>query len=505
MSDDKAEEIRRWVQGLSPTELQGVLDGIGGALGSFTLAPERQTHQMPELPDPPEETSALTVRVDVDDLRPAVWRRLVLRGDLLLDELHAVLQAAFGWQDHHLHKFWPGPQKRIWRGPSFLTEFDLSEGEEGVPESEVQLDQLLRAKGDRLFYTYDFGDDWTCTLRLEAVGPLDDDAPQAVCTGGRMAGPLEDCGGVPGHQELVEAYLADPSLRTLDRERRDWVPTGWDPTAFDLEEVGHRLSLVGLTTDELLERLAQPGTGASFPEVLEPLLDLALPPVVAELAGLVEQARTGGEPSTEDLAEIARPYRFMVELAGQDGIPLTSAGWMKPAFVERIYHELGLADDWIGKGNREDLTAPVADLRSTCQELGLLRRYKGRLVRTPLARGLSTDEEYVDAVAGRLLRHRNTWVEVAGALLALLTAAEGGPSREHDGTIARILTDCGLRTTPGGVDRRHVAEWVRPVSAALRRARGERLLSRGGADHDHRAVVLTRRALWPGEDGPVTA
>lgn len=500
MSDDKAEEIRRWVQGLSQTELQGVLDGIRrGGLGSFEPEPERHTPQMPALPEPPEETSALTVRVDVDELKPPVWRRLVLRGDLLLDEVHEVLQAAFGWQDHHLHKFWPGPDKQVWQGPSFLTEYDLSEGEEGVPESEVQLDQLLREKGDRLFYTYDFGDDWTCTIKLESVGPLDEDAPTAVCTGGRMAGPLEDCGGEPGHQELVEAYLADPSLRALDRERRDWLPPGWDPTAFDLEEVGHRLSLIGLTTDELLERLAQSDSGAAFPEVLEPLLDLALPPVVAELSRLVERARTEheGDLGAEDLAEIARPYRFMVELAGQDGIPLTSAGWMKPAVVERIYHELAFVDDWIGKGNREDLTAPVADLRSTCQELGLLRKFKGRLVRTPLARGLTTDEEYVDTVAARVLHHRNTWVEVAGALLALLTAAEGRPTSEHPDTIARILTDCGLRTTSAGVDRWHVAQWVRPVSAALGRATGERLLSRGDTEHAHRAVALARRALWP--------
>ena len=72
---DKAEEIRRWVQGLSQTELQGVLDGIRrGGLGSFEPEPERHTPQMPALPDPPDETLALTVRVDVDELKPPVWR-----------------------------------------------------------------------------------------------------------------------------------------------------------------------------------------------------------------------------------------------------------------------------------------------------------------------------------------------------------------------------------------------------------------------------------------------
>lgn len=324
---------------------------------------------MPELAEPPQEPQALTVRVDVDETRPPVWRRLVLHGDLLLDEVHAVLQAAFGWQDYHLHKFWPGPAKRVWRGPSFLTEYDLSEGEEGVLESEVRLDQLLRAPGDRVFYTYDFGDEWTHTLRLESVGPL------------------------------------------------------------------------------------------------EPLLDLA-------------------------------PAR-VVELAGDDGIPLTAAGWMRPAYVERVYLDLGMEEGWIGKGNREEQTLPVAQLRALCQEVGLLRKHKGRLLRTRLARDLSTDEEYVAAVTNRMLHHRDTFVTAARALFAVLTAATGRPAWEHSDVIARILTGCGLRTGPLGVDPGHVSEWVRPVRATFRRATGERLLHDGPHPLDHRAVALARAALWP--------
>ncbi|HSP59456.1 MAG TPA: plasmid pRiA4b ORF-3 family protein [Ornithinimicrobium sp.] len=504
MSDDRAEQIRRWVKGLSKDELQGVLDGIlGGGLAGLAPEPDRPTPEMPELPDPPDEPSALTVRVDVDGTKPPVWRRLVLRGDLMLDEVHQILQAAFGWQDYHLHQFWPGPDRRVWRGPSFLTEFDLAEGEEGVPEAGVRLDQLLREQGDRLFYAYDFGDGWTHTLRLESVGPVDEDSPTAVCTGGRMAGPLEDCGGPHGHNELVAAYLADPRLTALDKEQRDWLPPDWDPTEFGTDEVAHRLSLIGLSTEELLERLGatgQPGDTGPFPAALEPLLDLAPPPTVGELAQLVGRARTehAAELSDEDLAAITRPYRFLVELAGEDGIPLTAAGWMKPASVERIYRELGLDEDWTGKGNREDQTLPVAQLRRTCQELGLLRKHKGRLVPTRLARGLTTDEEYVEALATRLLHHRDTWVEVAAVLFALLTAATGRPSWDHCGTIARILTECGLRTGPAGVDRWHVMEWVRPVSAAFRRATGEKVLGPTGREQDHRAVALARLALWPG-------
>ena len=497
--------MREWAATLSSDELHDVLHQILGAAGTTTRA-EPHTPAMPELPDPPEEPQALTLRVDVDETRPPVWRRLVVHGDLLLDELHAVLQAAFGWQDYHLHRFWPGPSKRVWRGPSFLTEQDVAEGEEGILESEVRLDQLLRSPGDRVFYTYDFGDDWTHTLRLESVGPLDPDSPTAVCTGGRMAGPLEDCGGPHGHNELVAAYRADNGLADLDEDQRAWLPPDWDPRQLDLEEVTHRLSLVGLSTDELLERLRAAGAEgetAGIPEALEPLLDLALPRTAAELADWTARARAeqDGDLTDEDLAAIARPYRHLVELAGDEGIPLTAAGWMRPAYVERVYRELGMDEVWIGKGNREDQTLPVAQLRETCQELGLLRKHKGRLLRTPLARGLSTDEEYVAALTARLLHDRDTFVSAARALFALLTAATGRTSWEHADVIARIMTDCGLRTGPLGVDPRHVTEWVRPVRGALRRATGERLLDRGPHPHDRRAVALARAALWPARQG----
>jgi hypothetical protein len=121
-------------------------------------------------------------------------------------------------------------------------------------------------------------------------------------------------------------------------------------------------------------------------------------------------------------------------------------------------------------------------------------------VPTRLARGITTDEGYVEALTTRLLHHRETWVEVAGALFALLTAAAGRPSWDHCDTVARILTECGLRVGPAGVDRWDVMEWVRPVSATLRRATGEKMLDRTGTEHDHRAVALARRALWPEAD-----
>ena len=34
-----------------------------------------------------------------------IWRRLLVRSDSSLGDLHTIIQIAFGWSDTHLHRF----------------------------------------------------------------------------------------------------------------------------------------------------------------------------------------------------------------------------------------------------------------------------------------------------------------------------------------------------------------------------------------------------------------
>lgn len=183
--------------------------------------------------EPPTDVRRYRVRVDLDGATPPIWRRLELRGDLRLDQLHDVLQHAFGWTNSHLHAFRPSKDPQA---DAFATEVELEEGEEGVPEADVRLDQLIAEVGDQLFYEYDFGDGWEHTLVVEQVVPLGAEDPVARVTDGRRACPPEDGGGIHGYQELL-AGLADPgSADDWLRERLDWLPAGFDPRAFSVAE-----------------------------------------------------------------------------------------------------------------------------------------------------------------------------------------------------------------------------------------------------------------------------
>jgi hypothetical protein len=105
-------------------------------------------------------------------------------------------------------------------------------GGEDEDEDEFALADVLVEPGDRLRYTYDFGDDWEHEIRLEKVLPPDADlhgSAVPVCLAGKGACPPEDCGGVWGYASLKET-IADPSDEEHE-ERLEWLGLE-DPSDF---------------------------------------------------------------------------------------------------------------------------------------------------------------------------------------------------------------------------------------------------------------------------------
>lgn len=94
--------------------------------------------------------SSMQLRVELREIRPAIWRQLVVPARMKLDLLHEVLQLSFGWQDSHLHEFECGG---VHIGPAHL-EDTLIVDEAGAPLG------ALAAHKSRMLYRYDFGDDW---------------------------------------------------------------------------------------------------------------------------------------------------------------------------------------------------------------------------------------------------------------------------------------------------------------------------------------------------------
>ena len=46
-----------------------------------------------------------TIKVTLRGSKPPIWRRLQVRSDCTLSQLHGVIQNAFGWEDYHMWAF----------------------------------------------------------------------------------------------------------------------------------------------------------------------------------------------------------------------------------------------------------------------------------------------------------------------------------------------------------------------------------------------------------------
>jgi hypothetical protein len=143
-----------------------------------------------------------------------------------------------------------------------------------------------------------------------------------------------------------------------------------------------------------------------------------------ELLELIAGARLDSTDTPAAWPDVVGPYRWFVERVG-DGVKLTGAGYLPPAVVLETMQHLGWDADWIGKGNREDLTIPVAELRETARQLGLVRVHRGQLRATPAGRRLSNDPIGLwQHIAARLPLGRSDAQRQAG-LLWLLALAGG--------------------------------------------------------------------------------
>jgi len=141
-----------------------------------------------------------------------------------------------GWTDTHMHVF-----------STESAEYGLRDSDLGHrDERSATLVRLLSAPGDRIRYTYDFGDDWEHEIALEKILVPEPDQRYPSCVAGRSACPPEDCGGVWGYADLREA-LADPTHEEHE-ELMDWLgletPSEFDPAAFDLDEANEALAFI---------------------------------------------------------------------------------------------------------------------------------------------------------------------------------------------------------------------------------------------------------------------
>ena len=176
------------------------------------------------------------IKVTMDYIAPEIWRRFLLPASMTLDQLHQVLQVAFGWSNSHLHHFFT-QENKFYEPPSpYRSPF----GDEPPGDSrKTRLAEVLPHVKSALRYEYDMGDSWLHFIELEKILARESGTQLPVCTGGANAGPPDDCGGPPGYANLLEA-LADPK-HPEHAEMLDWIGASFDPAQCDLASINRAL------------------------------------------------------------------------------------------------------------------------------------------------------------------------------------------------------------------------------------------------------------------------
>ena len=197
---------------------------------------------------------AFLFKIKIDgSQKPPIWRKVKVNEDFTFDEFHAVIQILFGWENSHLYQFMPKgwgsfPTILSDYGGDFEPEESFSDPQtfpngESYQAEEIKLGDYFTQPKQKITYVYDFGDNWEHIIELIEIS--DESVSYPVCTGGKGSDLAEDCGGIWGFYDMVEA-VNNPK-HPEHKDYREWLGMKrgekWDVNAFDLEGTNEALRI----------------------------------------------------------------------------------------------------------------------------------------------------------------------------------------------------------------------------------------------------------------------
>ena len=176
-----------------------------------------------------------TVRIELRDTEPLIWREVEVPTSVTLKVLHDVVQAVMGWFDYHLWEFRVGKQR-------YGLPMDEDWGTEPRRQAaKVRLRDVLKPKKTTIDYLYDFGDGWEHRLVVTRVRAGDPEASYPRYVGGERNAPPEDCGGVPGFYDMLEALTDSDHPNHADAS--EWADD-YDPGVIDELQIKYALARI---------------------------------------------------------------------------------------------------------------------------------------------------------------------------------------------------------------------------------------------------------------------
>src|SRR5438445_5063285 len=96
--------------------------------------------------------SIYQIKITLKGIKPPIWRRVQVEGNISLHILHRILNSAMGWTNSHLYQF------RL--GGTFYGIPDTDRMDAVKNSDAVKLSHVIAAEKAKFIYEYDFGDGW---------------------------------------------------------------------------------------------------------------------------------------------------------------------------------------------------------------------------------------------------------------------------------------------------------------------------------------------------------
>ena len=194
-------------------------------------------------------TEIATLRIELKDSDPPIWRVVEVPTSITLKVLHDIVQVTMGWLDYHLWEL-------VIDGQSYGLPMDEDWGT--APRkvaSRTRLREVLAPGTTMIDYTYDFGDNWEHNLIVSDVRRGEPDTAYPRFIAGERDCPPEDCGGIPGFYEMLEAR-ADPN-HPDHAEITEWLD-GYDPEELEVFPIQVALGRIAARRNAAAKRIIKP-------------------------------------------------------------------------------------------------------------------------------------------------------------------------------------------------------------------------------------------------------
>jgi hypothetical protein len=173
------------------------------------------------------------IRIELDGIDPAIWRRVEVPLTTSLKGLHEIIQAVMLFEDYHLFQFEVGDKRYGIPDPEW------DHGPATLEAKNVKLGTLVEHGVGAFAYTYDFGDNWQHSITFEAITAADPALDYPRFVDGAQRAPPEDVGGIPGFEEFLDA-MTKP--RHPERKRlTTWYGRAFHPNDIELPTINARI------------------------------------------------------------------------------------------------------------------------------------------------------------------------------------------------------------------------------------------------------------------------